>query len=374
MMSDFYDILGVKRDSSQEEIKKAYRRLARKWHPDINPGKKSEAEKRFKEIAEAYECLGNSKKRKLYDEFGEAGLHPGFDPEKMRQYKSWQETRSQAGRTDDGPRFGRYEDLFGDLFGAGGQGDYAAGYVKGRDVEYETTIDFLAALRGMETEIAIERPVACSRCGGNGMEPGTRLKPCPSCGGSGRFAVAEGPLQFTQPCPHCHGHGRVGEPCSQCRGAGTVRAAERIKVKIPAGVSDGSKVRVTGKGEPGSQGGSPGDLYIVTRVRPHQLLSRKGNDLYMDVPVTVHEALAGSVITVPTADGAIRVKVAPGSQSGQVLRLKGKGAPDPKLKSKGDLMVRLLVKVPRKGIADAVKAAKAMEEFYDGDIRRDIRL
>lgn len=378
MAQDYYDILGISRGASQEAVKKAYRKLARKWHPDVNPGNR-EAEQRFKEISRAYEALGSEEKRKLYDEFGEEGLQSGFDPEKARQYRDWQSSwrreRGDAAEESFGGRYESYEDLFGNLFGfSGGAGRSPRGSraVRGRDLEHEMTVDFLSALRGLETELVMEKQVPCSRCGGSGTEPGTKLTPCPTCGGSGRLNVAEGPVPFTQVCPQCGGHGRVGTPCGACRGAGQVPGRERIRVKIPPGVHDGARIRVAGKGEPGAAGA--GDLYLRIRVEPHRFLTRKGDDLHLDVPVTVLEALEGGQVRVPTVEGSVNVKVPPGSQNGQVLRLKGKGAVNMKTKKRGDFMVRLSVVLPPSKDREAVEAARKLETFYGDDVRKDIRL
>ncbi|MBN2255267.1 MAG: molecular chaperone DnaJ [Deltaproteobacteria bacterium] len=376
MATDFYEILGVPKSASSGEIKKTYRKLARKWHPDVNPGNK-DAEQKFKEISRAYDVLGNDEKRKIYDEFGEEGLQPGFDSEKMRQYKAWQETqRARGGGEGWSGQYESYEDLFGDLFSARKEGGYfrSSGPARGRDVDYEMAVDFISALRGIQTEISMQKFRDCSHCSGSGTEPGTKLLPCQACGGSGRLNVAEGPIQFTQVCPHCGGHGRVGKPCAECGGSGQVMGTERIRVRIPPGVSDGSRVRVAGKGEPGRNGGASGDLYLVIRVAPHSVMTRKGDDLYMDVPITVHEAIAGARIVVPTVDGQVTVTVPPKSQSGRVLRLKGKGAFNPKAKKHGDIMVKLIVKVPQTDDSDAIEAAKKLETLYGDDIRKDVRL
>ncbi len=386
MAEDFYKILGVSKDATPEQIKKAYRKLARKWHPDLNPGNK-DAEQKFKDVSRAYEVLGDREKRKLYDEFGEEGLQAGFDAEKAREYKKWdsgfggQWTGAGAGAGTRGfGRYESYEDLFGDLFGfeAGGRGPGAdfrtSSPGKGRDLEHEMSIDLLSALKGFETEIALEKPRECEGCGGTGREPGAGMSVCRACGGSGRINVAEGPIQFTRACPECGGHGRSGRPCSQCGGSGRSLGTERIRVNIPKGVRDGSKVRVAGKGEPGRNGGPPGDLYLVVRVKPHQLLKREGDDLHMEVPVTVGEAMAGATITVPTIEGQVKVKVPPRSQNGQTLRLKGKGAFNPKKKSRGDLMVKLAVKVPQTEDPEALEAARKMDGLYPGDVRAGLRL
>ncbi|MBW2111070.1 MAG: molecular chaperone DnaJ [Deltaproteobacteria bacterium] len=377
MSGDFYKILGVPRDASQEKIKKAYRKLARKWHPDINPGNK-EAELRFKEISQAYDCLGDEKKRKLYDEFGEEGLHTGFDAEKARQHAQWN-SYQQAGGGGERAGFGRYqsyEDIFGDLFGAGMEGDPLRGPVptKGRDLEHHMTIDLISALRGFETELAMQKVKACPACLGSGADPGSPIVPCAYCGGSGRQEVADGPIHFTKPCPRCHGHGRTGKPCTRCGGSGQIAGTENIRVTIPKGVREGSKVRVAGKGEPGLNGGKPGDLYLIIHLKPHPFLKREGDDLLMEVPVTVGEAVAGGTISIPTIDGQVKVKVPAGSQSGQILRLKGKGATNVKTRKRGNLMVKLLVKVPVTDDRDVKDAARNLDRFYRKDIRSGIRM
>jgi len=379
MADDFYEILGIPRDASRDAVKKAYRKLARKWHPDLNPGN-AEAEQKFKDISCAYDALGSEEKRKLYDEFGEEGLQAGFDAEKAREYKQWgADFQQQAGRGGGGTGFGQYhsyEDLFGDLFGYGGGGGgfQEAGPSRGRDAEHEMTIGLLEALRGFETELVMQKPGECVACHGSGLDSGAKMTTCQACGGSGRLNVAEGPMQFTRPCPRCGGHGTTGKPCSTCGGSGRVMAEERIRVTIPPGVREGSRVRVAGKGEPGRQGGAAGDLYLLVHVKPHPLLKREGDNLHMDVPVTVHEIMAGGSITVPGVDGPLKVKIPPKSQSGQTLRLKGKGALNTKSRKHGDLMVRLIVKVPRTDDPKALKAAGEMEALYQGDVRENLRL
>jgi molecular chaperone DnaJ len=377
MAKDFYEILGVKKDAKEADIKKAYRRLARKWHPDLNPGNK-DAEKRFKEISMAYECLGNNEKRKLYDEFGEDALKAGFDAEKARQYRDWASFQQARGFKGGGQDFGRYEsyeDIFGDLFGSGRAADSRATQTtKGQDVQYEMNIDLVSALKGFETEIALQKMTPCSKCNGSGMDPDTKMTVCTACGGSGRMNVAQGPMRFTRPCPQCNGHGHIGKPCPQCGGNGMLPGTERIRVTIPPGVKEGSKVRVAGKGEPGFNGGRPGDLYLITHITPHPFLRREGDTLYMDVPITVREAVAGGTITIPTVEGMLNLKVPPRSQSGQSLRLRGKGALNPKTKSRGDLMVKLVVKVPQTDDREVLEAVEKMDRFYDGDVRRDLRV
>lgn len=378
MSKNFYETLGVSKDASDETIKKAYRKLARKWHPDINPGNK-EAERKFKEISHAYDCLSKKDKRALYDEFGEEGLRAGFDAGQAREYRQWERYQQEApGRTES--EFGRYhsyEDVFGDLFGFGGGARGGAGATvtsKGRDLEHHISIDLISALRGFQTTLSMQRPDSCPQCKGSGMDPNSQISACPACGGSGRINVAQGPIQFTKVCPQCKGHGSIGKTCTRCDGSGQVLGTESINVAIPRGVKEGSKVRIAGKGEPGLNGGPPGDLYLVTHIKPHPFLERKGDDLYMEVPVTVREAMTGGTITIPSIDGDINLKVPPKSQSGQTLRLKGKGAVNLKTKKKGALMVKLVVRVPKTDDGEILEAVKKMDRLYEGDLRKDIRL
>ncbi len=377
MARDFYEILGVSKDASREEIKKAYRKLARKWHPDINPGSK-EAEQKFKDISQAYDVLGNEQKRKLYDEFGEQGLQAGFDADKAREYKDRGDFQ-QAGGERPERGFGRYqsyEDIFGDLFGFGKEkgGFRTAAPSEGRDFEYEMTIDMVSALKGLSTELSIQKMRECPDCKGSGIDPNSRVTTCQECGGSGRINVSEGPIYFTKPCPRCRGQGKTGKVCPGCGGSGQVTGMERIKVNIPSGVKEGSRVRVAGKGEPGRNGGPPGDLYIVTHIKPHPCLQREGDNLFMEVPVSVREAMAGATITIPTIEGKVRLKIPPKSQSGQVLKLKEKGAYKPKSNQRGDLMVKLIVKVPKTDDSEVLEAAEKIDRSYEKDLRGDIRL
>jgi molecular chaperone DnaJ len=377
MAQDFYKILGVSKDATQDQIKKAYRKLARKWHPDINPGNK-EAEQKFKEISRAYECLGNEQKRKLYDEFGEEGLQAGFDADKAREYAKWDsfQERGAGGGPEGFGRYESYEDIFGDFFGAGmGRGGFQSTMAaKGRDINHDMSIDLVSALKGFETELSMQKPMVCPVCQGSGTDPDAPVTTCPYCGGSGRQEVAQGPMHFTKPCPHCHGHGRTGKPCPRCQGSGQVVGTEKIRVVIPPGVREASKVRVAGKGEPGLNGGKPGDLYLVIHLKPHPFLKREGDDLLMEVPVTVGEAVAGATIQVPTVEGPVKVKVPAGSQSGQTLRLKGQGAPHPKTKARGNLLIKLLVKVPKTEDPEIIETVKKMDRLYGRDVRGDIRI
>ncbi len=376
MPKNLYKELGVSKAATSEEIKKAYRKLARKWHPDINPGNK-EAEEKFKEISYAYENLKDKKKRKLYDEFGEEGLKAGFNADAARQYKQWQSSgQSDFSSNENFGKYQNYEDVFGDIFGfsSGGHGSGAKRAVKGRDLEYEMTIDFLSSLRGFKTDISLERMQPCSECKGTGLDTKSKTTTCAECGGSGHVKVSEGPMNFMKSCPACGGRGVTGKVCKKCHGSGEAIVTERIKVTIPAGVKEGSKVRVAGKGGQGINGGHNGNLYIVIHVKPHPWLTRERNNLKMELPVTLHEVMAGEKVTVPTPDGKVSLKIPPKSQNGQVLKLKGKGAVNLKTKNKGDLLVKLKVVLPKTNDKKILEEMEKLGSLYKTDIRAGIRL
>lgn len=369
---DYYQILGVKRSASHDEIREAYRKLARKYHPDINPGNK-EAENKFKDVAAAYDVLSDEKKRKLYDEFGEAGLTAGFDAEKARSYQQWQQESARAG--------GAYEfnmDDLGDLFGGlGGMFRQSRrderGPMRGQDIESSMDINFLDAVRGFQTSIQLQRPVVCDACRGAGTKPGSTPRTCPECRGSGSKSVARGPLQFRQTCTRCKGSGKLpGDPCTACAGTGRVVRTDTIRVNIPPGAEPGKRIRLRGKGEAGVRGGPAGDLFITPRIRPHPILTRTGRDLTMELPITVGEALRGAVVEVPTPSGTIGVKIPAGAQSGQQLRIKGKGVAAHGQTPAGDLYLRLMIRVPREKLANEL--IDKIDRAYGEDLRRHIRL
>ncbi len=368
---DLYAILGVARSATHDEIKKAYRKLARRYHPDVNPGNK-EAEEKFKDISEAYEILSDPEKRKLYDEFGMAGLQAGFDAERARAYEQWRREQAEFGRGFSGAGFGRFEsfeDIFGDLFGEA----VRPGPRAGADLESEIEIDLLDAIRGRTVEITLERPGMCPQCGGAGSDPAATVT-CSECLGAGRVQVARGPVRFSRTCPRCGGKGVISSrACATCGGSGQRVEQERLQVRIPPGVDTGSRVRVAGKGAPGLAGGPPGDLYLRVRVRPHLWLERRGDDLYMDVPITVSEAIEGGPITVPTPTGAIRVNVPAGSNSGKLLRIRGKGVPHLQGGGSGDLYLRLMVHVPSVASEAVRNAARTLEAHYAGNPRDRLR-
>ncbi len=335
---DYYQILGVPKNATQEEIKKAYRKLAQRYHPDANPGNK-EAEERFKEISAAYDVIGDEHKRKQYDQVREmvasgfgAGPGPGA---------GW----PGGGRVrfeDLGFDLGDLGDLFGGLFG-GRRGRPRA--ARGADLEAEVTIAFEDAMRGTTVPVRIQGPAPCSACGGSGAAPGSSPVVCPQCRGAGEIAVNQGLFQIEQTCPRCHGSGRVVERvCPTCRGTGSERRTRTFQVRIPPGVRDGARIRLRGHGEPGAPGAPPGDLYVRVHVRPHAFFRRRGDDLEVVVPITYTEAALGADIQVPTLDGPVTMRVPPGTPSGKTFRLRGKGAP--RRGGQGDLYVMVNVEVP----------------------------
>ncbi len=335
-----YEVLGVAKNASTEEIKKAYRKLARQHHPDANAGDK-EAEERFKEVQNAYDVLSDPEKRKQYDTFGTANGRPGGPGGGF----TW--------NTAEGFDFGNLGDLgdiLGGMFGGGMRGGQAQPRgQRGNDVEVQVTLSFEDALQGVETKIPVTLEVACHTCHGSGAKPGTAPVVCPQCGGRGVIAESQGFFSLSQPCPRCRGNGTVIEdPCPTCRGTGRERRTKRYTVKIPAGVKDGSRIRLKGKGEAGWGGAPAGDLYVVTRVEPSKTFTRRGDDLVVEVPVSFADAALGTKASVPTPDGPVSVKVPAGSQDGKMLRVKGKGAPKLKGSGRGDVLARLKIEVPKK--------------------------
>lgn len=379
---DFYGALGVKKDATTEEIKKAYRKLARKYHPDVNPGNK-EAEERFKTISEAHDVLSDADKRKIYDEFGEEGLRAGFDPEQARQFRHWQQAGGFGGSggfsfrahaPGDDSKYSGFEDIFSDLFGSGRGPSATTGPTRGRDVESALEIDFLTAIRGGTTRVTLQSNRPCKSCSGSGRISAPGNPVCGTCNGTGQTRVAQGPFNFNQTCSDCGGSGRASETCTVCRGTGLVGGSETIDVTIPVGVNDGSRIRLAGKGEQGRAGNAAGDLYVTIHVRPHPIFSRDGDTLNVDIPVSVGEAMNGTEITVPTPSGQVQLRIPKGTRSGQRLRLKGKGVPNLKTKVPGDMFVTVRVQVPKSDDPEALSAARTLDRFYQGDLRQDIRL
>jgi molecular chaperone DnaJ len=347
---DLYEMLGVSKGASQDEIKKAYRKLARKHHPDANPGD-SAAEERFKEVQHAYDVLSDPEKRKQYDRFGASNGQPGaggfrFDTEGF-----------------DFADLGDLGDIFGGLFGRGRTRQQEQRGRRGNDLEVEVRLSFEDSLRGVETTIPVELETACRECGGSGARPGTTPVLCPECKGRGVISESQGLFALSQPCPRCRGNGTViEEPCPNCRGTGRERRTKRYTVKIPAGVKDGSRIRLRGKGEAGWGGAEAGDLFVVTRVAPSKVFSRRGDDLVVDVPVTYPEATLGATVEVPIPEGKVNVKVKPGTTDGTLLRVKGKGAPRLKGSGKGDLLARVKLTVPKKLSKAEREAIEALQK------------
>ncbi|MFO7572328.1 MAG: molecular chaperone DnaJ [Gaiellaceae bacterium] len=334
-MKSPYEILGVAKTASDDEIKKAYRKLARQLHPDKNPDDAG-AEERFKEVQSAYDVLSDAEKRKAYDSFGAAGAR-GFP----------------GGAGTGGVRFEEFDlgdlgNLFGGMFG-GARGAGARQAVRGSDLEAHVRVSFEDSLKGVQVRVPVEAETACSTCHGTGAEPGTAPVTCPQCHGRGVISEAQGLFAFSQPCPRCQGNGTIVEkPCRTCRGTGRERKTKRYAVTIPAGAKSGTRIRLKGKGEVGRNGGPPGDLYVVADVEPSPLFERRGADLLLDVPVTYAEAALGASVEIPTPDGPVSLKVPAGTESGKLLRVKGRGAPHIKGGGKGDLLARVKVTVPKK--------------------------
>lgn len=355
-MRDLYEILGVDKTASQDEVKKAYRKLAREYHPDRNPGD-VDAEERFKEIQGAYDVLGDPEKRKAYDEDG---------------FKIF------TGEGAGGFNFdmGDLSDLFGGLFGqTGGVGARRRRGQPGRDIEVEVNVPFEDSLKGLETKIPVQLDAACTTCGGSGAAPGTTPVICPECRGRGVVSESQGVFALSQPCPRCRGNGTVVEkPCQTCSGSGRQRRTKRYTVKIPAGVKDGTRIRLKGKGEPGLGGAPPGDLHVVTRVAASPLYERRGADLVIVVPVTYAEAALGSEVDVPTPDGPISLKVPAGTQDGKMLRVRGRGAPKLNKSGKGDLLARIKVAVPTKLSKAEREALENLKKVSREDPREKLRV
>jgi molecular chaperone DnaJ len=333
-MTNLYEVLGVPKNAPADEIKKAYRKLAREYHPDKNPGD-ARAEERFKEVQHAYDILSDADKRKQYDAFGRNGARGGGS--------------GAPGFNFEGFDLGDLGDIFGGLFGGGARAQTRQRGARGADVEARVNLSFDDSLQGVSVQVPVELEVACSQCNGSGAKPGTAPKICPECNGRGVRAEDQGFFALSQPCPRCRGNGTVIEdPCPQCRGTGRERRTKRYTVKIPAGVKDGTRIRLKGKGEAGTGGAPAGDLFVVTRVAESPLYDRRGSDLLVEVPVSYTDAALGTTVEVPTPEGAVSLKVPAGSEDGKLLRIRGRGAPKLSGGGKGDVLARLKIQVPKR--------------------------
>ncbi|HLR03838.1 MAG TPA: molecular chaperone DnaJ [Virgibacillus sp.] len=348
---DYYEVLGVSKDASKDEIKKAYRKLARKYHPDVN--KEEGSEDKFKEAKEAYEVLSNEQKRSQYDQFGHAGAQgQGFS--------------GFGGSGDFGGGFG---DIFDMFFGGGGASRDPNAPRQGSDLQYTITLDFEEAIFGKDTEIRIPKDEECETCHGSGAKPGTKTKTCTHCHGSGQLNTEQntpfGKVVNRRVCHYCNGTGKIiPEKCSTCGGKGTVKKQKEIKINIPAGIDEGQQIRVSGKGEPGINGGPPGDLFVVIQVRPHDFFEREGDHIFCELPVTYTQAALGDEIEVPTVHGKVMLKIPAGTQTGKIFRLKGKGAPSVRGHGQGDQHIQVRVITPTK-LTDRQK--EILREFNEID-------
>jgi len=353
---DYYEVLGVNRDAGDDEIKKAYRKLAMKYHPDRNPDNK-EAEEKFKEAKEAYEMLSDPQKKAAYDRYGHAGVDPSMGAGPGAQ-------GFEGGFAD------AFGDIFGDLFGGGGRGGRSNVY-RGADLRYNLEITLEEAARGAEKTIRIPTVEECGTCNGSGAKPGTHPKPCPTCQGHGQVRVQQGFFSIQQTCPKCHGSGKIiPDPCRDCGGAGRTKKQKTLEVKIPAGIDDGMRLRHAGHGEPGLNGGPPGDLYVEIHIRKHAVFERDHDDLHCEMPISITTAALGGEIEIPTLEGMARLKIPAETQSGKVFRLRGKGIKNVRSHVHGDLMCHVVVETPVNLTERQKELLREFEEISSGNATR----
>ncbi len=328
---DYYDVLGVDKNATEDDIKRSYRRLAMRFHPDKNPGDK-EAEESFKEASEAYEALRDPEKRQIYDRYG----HEGLSGTGFRGFTGFEDIFSSFG------------DIFEDIFGfTGGARRSRSAARPGADLRYDLNVSFLDAVNGAENDITIDKYENCKTCGGTGTAPGTAPETCPRCRGTGQITQSSGFFSISTTCPDCRGEGRIiKNPCKVCLGSGRVKTKKTVHLKIPAGVDSGSRLRLRGEGEEGKFGGPSGDLYVFLHVEPHEFFQRDGADIYCQIPVSIAQAALGATLEIPTLQGTEKLKIPKGTQSGRIFRLKGKGVPHLRGYGRGDQIVQLVVKIP----------------------------
>ncbi len=350
---DYYEILGVSRNATEAEIKKAYRRLAMRYHPDRNTGEGAEeAEIKFKEAKEAYEILCDDQKRAAYDQFGHAGVDSSYG------------AGPGAGGFGGGSSFSDiFGDVFGDIFGGGGRASHGSRARRGSDLRYNLDLTLEEAVAGTTVKIRVPTAVECAACGGTGARKGTQPKTCPTCAGQGQVRMQQGFFSVQQTCPNCHGRGTVIEdPCPSCRGQGRVQEHKTLSVKVPAGVDTGDRIRLAGEGEVGEHGGAPGDLYVQIQVKEHAIFTRDDNDLYCEVPISFVTAALGGELEVPTLDGKVLLKVPAGTQTGKLFRMRGKGVKSVRGGGIGDLLCRVIIETP---VNLTEKQKQLLHEFED---------
>ncbi len=357
---DYYEVLGIDKSADDKAIKRAYRKLAMKYHPDRNPDDEKAAEM-FREITEAYEVLADEDKRARYDKYGHAGVDDqlgGFGAGGFQSTHAYQ---------DFGDLF---SSMFGDAFsGFGGSGGGGQFHQRGADLRYNLSISLEDAAKGKEVELEIPKYVACDTCGGSGARPGTHPVPCSTCGGHGQVQMQQGFFAVQRTCPSCHGAGKkIESPCVSCGGTGRKKIKKKLKVKIPAGVYDGAQVRVAGEGEVGENGGPAGDLFIVVRMKPHPIFERDGADLHCEMPITFPQATLGAEVDAPTLDGKVKIKIPAGTDSGRVFRVRGHGVKDVRVRQKGDLFVRVKIAVPKKLTAEQKELLQAFAKATGDEV------
>jgi len=356
---DYYEILGVPKGSGAEEIKKAYRQLALKYHPDRNPDDKV-AEEKFKELGEAYDVLGDTDKRAAYDRYGHAAFSAGAGGGRAATHDPFDIFREVFGGGGGGAG-GIFEEFFGG--GGGGRGQARSGKARGSDLRYDLEISLEEAAQGVEKQVELERAVGCESCNTTGAAKGGSAKSCPTCGGVGQVIASRGFFQVQQACPDCSGTGQIiSNPCPDCRGQGRSEKSTRIKLRIPSGIGEGSRLRSSGNGDAGFRGGPAGDLYVVIHIKKHEVFEREENDLFCEIPVGYAKATLGGELMVPTLEGKASLKIPAGTQSGTVFRLRGKGMPVLNRGIKGDLLVTIQVEVPTNLNAEQKEKLKAFAD------------
>ena len=354
---DYYEILGVQKNASEKEIKKAFKRLAMKHHPDRNQDNQEAAEEKFKEGKEAYDILSDSQKRAAYDQFGHAGVD---------------QSAGMGGGAGAGGSFSDvFGDVFGDIFGGGGGGAGGHGgqrVYRGADLRYNLELDLEEAVRGTSVNIRVPTYVGCDECDGSGAKKGTKPTTCTTCGGQGQVRMQQGFFSLQQTCPRCHGTGKmIADPCGKCKGQGRVQKNKTLAVKVPAGVDNGDRIRLSGEGEAGENGGPSGDLYVQISVREHKIFQRDGSDLYCDVPIGIAAASLGGELEVPTLNGRVKLKIPAETQTGKMFRLRGKGVKSVRASSTGDLMCRVTIETP----VNLTKEQKELLKQFDTSLKED---